>query len=84
VWYNISRQRKKDNKERTIAMRRSNPEGTHSFYDLDDTWYKYLKADKEGRRKMCDEVLEAEAICYGLGMLAVLIGIIVALCKGWI
>lgn len=63
---------------------RVNPDGTHSLYDLDDTWYRYLNANRDERKKMCDDALAAEGIVYFLGFLAVLGGVIYALCKGWI
>jgi len=61
-----------------------NPDRTHSFYDLDDTWYRYLKADRKERKKMCEQALWVEGFVYFFGLIAVLIGVIYALCKGWI
>ena len=61
-----------------------NPDGTHSFYDLDDTWYRYLKSDRAGRKQMCEDTLAVEGVVYFVGLVAILGGIIYALCKGWI
>ena len=56
----------------------------YRFYDLDDTWYRYLKADRAERKKMCEDALAAEAIVCFFGMVAIVVFLIVALCKGWI
>ena len=61
-----------------------NPDRTHSFYDLDDTWHRYLKSDRDGRKQMCEEALEVEGIVYFIGFVAIIAGVIYALCKGWI
>jgi hypothetical protein len=61
-----------------------NPDGTHSFHDLDDTWYRYLKADRKERKQMCEEALAIEGIVYFFGFVVVIVGAIYALCKGWI
>ena len=61
-----------------------NPDGTHSFYDLDDTWYEYLKSDKAQRKQMCEDALAAEGIVFSVGLVGVIVFLITALCKGWI
>lgn len=61
-----------------------NPDGTHSFYDLDDTWYKYLKSNKAQRRQMCEDALAVEGVVFTIGLVGVLGFLVVALCKGWI
>ena len=61
-----------------------NPDGTHSFHDLDDTCYRYLKADRKERTQMCEDALAIEGIVYFIGLVVVLCGLIYVLCKGWI
>lgn len=60
------------------------PDRKHSMLELDDTWLRYMKADREERKKMCEDLLVGEAIAYLFGFVALAIGVIVALCKGWI
>lgn len=59
-----------------------NPYGKHSFYDLDESWYRYLKSDREGRKQMCEECLETEAFVLGVFVVLFIVGGIVALCYG--
>ena len=63
-------------------MSRANPDGTRSFYDLDDTWYRYLKADRKERKQMCEDALAVEAVIGFMVMVAIAVGLVVALCKG--
>ena len=63
-------------------MGRANPDGTFSMLDLDNTWLRYMKADKEERKQMCEEMLAIEGIVFGIGLLVVFGGIIWALCSG--
>ena len=56
-----------------------NPDGTHSFFDLDDTWYRYLKADRQERKQMCEDALAVEGVVYFIGLVLVLAGTIYAL-----
>lgn len=84
VWYNVQCQTKKQgqqNKEKTMGV---NPDGTHSFHDLDDTWYRYLKADRKERKQMCEDALAIEGIVCFFGFIAIIAGVIYALCKGLI
>lgn len=60
----------------------NNAYGRHSFYDLDESWYRYMKADREERKKMCESCIEVEAIVVGIGAVLFVIGGIIALCKG--
>ena len=55
-----------------------------SFYDLDESWYRYLREDNEGRREQCDDMMEILSIVYGMFFILLIGGIIFALCKGWI
>lgn len=61
-----------------------NSYGKHSFYDLDESWYRYMAADRKTRKQMCEEMLECEALVLGVGAIVGIIVGIVALCKGWI
>ena len=63
---------------------RSNPDGTHSMLDLDETWLEYMKADREKRKQMCQDILDCTAVAYGIGFIGVVGFLIYALCKGWI
>ena len=54
----------------------------HSFYDLDDTWLEYLKADREERKKMCEDGLNIMAIVYSIVMFFIIGLAIYALCTG--
>lgn len=65
-------------------MNIDNPYGKHSFDDLDGTWYRYLKEDSDGRRKMCEDALAAEATVMLLAFVGAIIALIVALVKGWL
>ena len=62
----------------------NNAYGKPSFYDLDESWYRYMAASRKERKEMCEEVLEMEGLA--LGILAVLgIGVVIlGLIKGWI
>ena len=62
----------------------NNPYGKHSFYDLDESWYRYLAADRKTRQRMCEEMIETEALVLGVAVVAGIILGIVALCNGWI
>lgn len=61
-----------------------NPYGRPSFYDLDTTWYEYMKADRKERKQMCEDAIHIEALVVGLCFLVVVVLVIVALCKGWV
>ena len=54
------------------------------FTDFDESWYRYKLASPEEKREMCRERLQVEvevtAIFYVLGI----IGVIIALVKGWV
>ena len=60
----------------------NNPYGKHSFYDLDESWYRYMKADREERRQMCQDALDCEALVLGVGVVIGIVAGIVALCYG--
>ena len=62
----------------------NNAYGRPSFYDLDESWYRYMMADREERKKMCQDCLDTEALVLGFCVVVAIIGGIVALCKGWI
>ena len=62
----------------------SNPYGKHSFYDLDESWYRYMAADRKTRQRMCEETIEIENIVLGVAVVVGIVFGIVALCKGWI
>lgn len=61
-------------------MRENRP----SFYDLDESWYRFIKADRKERKEMCQETLDCMAIVYLVGLIALIGGAIYALCKGWV
>lgn len=61
-----------------------NAYGKHSFYDLDESWYRYMAADRKTRQRMCESMIETENIVLGVGVVIGLVVGIVALCKGWI
>ena len=61
-----------------------NPYGKHSLDDLDESWYRYLKADREERKAMCEDMQAADGIACAIGFVIIIGGLIVALCKGWI
>ena len=63
---------------------RRNPDGTHSFYDLDDSWYRYLKSDREGRKQMCNDVIAAEGCVCAIALVGAIIFLVVAVYRGWI
>ncbi len=54
------------------------------FYQLDESWYRYMKADRKERKKMCEDNLEVINIVYGIGIICVVFGVILVLCKGWV
>lgn len=54
------------------------------MFDLDESWLMYMKSDREGRKKMCENFLAADAIAYLFCFVAIAIGVVIALCKGWI
>ena len=60
------------------------PDRRHTMYDLDESWLRYMKADREERKKMCEDFLAADAIAYLVCFVALAIGGVIALCKGWI
>lgn len=60
------------------------PDGRHSFFDLDPTWYQYLASDRKGRQRMCEQAVEIESIVVCIALIAGIVLGIVALCKGWI
>ena len=53
-----------------------NAHGRPSFYDLDESWYRYMKADRKERIKMCEEAWNTEA--FVLGIFAV-VGVVLAI-----
>lgn len=56
--------------------------GRPSFWDLDSSWYEYMSASKEERRKMCRDAINAERITTAI-VFAVLFCVVVALlCMG--
>ena len=61
-----------------------NPYGKHSFDDLDESWYRYLKSNKEERKEMCEDALAVEGFVYFVFLVAGVVLAIIALCKGWI
>lgn len=61
-----------------------NPDGRHGFYDLDESWYRYMKADREEKREMCEDALVVEGVVCFFGFIGIVGFLIVALCKGWI
>ena len=62
----------------------SSLDGRHSFYDLDDSWYRYMAADRKTRQRMCEEMVEMESIVIGIAVAVLIVVGIVALYKGWI
>ena len=60
----------------------NNPYGKHSFYDLDESWYRYMKADREERKQMCQDALDCEVLVLGVGVVIGIVAGIVALCYG--
>ena len=52
--------------------------------DLDETWLEYMKADREKRKQMCQDILDCSAVAYGIGFIGIVGFLIYALCKGWI
>lgn len=60
----------------------NNPYGRHSFYDLDESWYRYMMADREERKKMCQDCIDTEALVLGIAAVLAIVGGIVALCYG--
>jgi hypothetical protein len=61
-----------------------NAYGKPSFGDMDESWYRYMKADHEERNKMCDEVIDAEVVVLSIVAVFAVIGVIIALAKGWV
>ena len=61
-----------------------NLDGTHSMLDLDDTWLRYMKADRTERKRICQEMLDCEAVACGIAFVGIVGFLIYALCKGWI
>ena len=61
-----------------------NPYGKHSFYDLDESWYRYMAADRKTRKRMCETMLETESMVLGVIVVVGLVFGIIALSKGWI
>lgn len=61
----------------------SNPDGTHSMLDLDNTWLEYMKSDRDERKEMCQTILDAEAVAYGIGFIGIVVFLIYALSHGW-
>lgn len=60
-----------------------NAHGRPSFYDLDESWYRYMKADRKERIKMCEEALNTEALVLGIfAVIGVVLGIL-GLVRGW-
>lgn len=60
----------------------NNPYGKHSFYDLDESWYRYMMADREERKQMCKDILDADDFVLGIGVVVLVVLGIVALCCG--
>ena len=60
----------------------NNPYGKHSFYDLDESWYRYMMADREERKKMCKDCLDTEACVLGIAVVLFIVAGIAALCCG--
>ncbi len=42
--------------------------GRPGFYDLDSSWLEYLKEDRKGRQKMCEDALMADALALGIAV----------------
>lgn len=61
-----------------------NAYGRHSFYDLDESWYRYMMADREERKQMCKDCLDTEVLVLGIFAVVAIIGGILALANGWI
>lgn len=55
-----------------------------SFYDLDESWYRFMAADRKTRREMCETVWEIDAMLTAVCMIGGVVLAIIALCKGWI
>ena len=55
-----------------------NAYGKPSFYDLDESWYRYLAADRKERKRMCEKVLETEALVLGLVVLGAVLCLLLA------
>ena len=54
------------------------------FYQLDESWYRYMKADREERKQMCQDNLDAMAVVALIFFFGLIGGAIYALCKGWV
>ena len=52
------------------------------FYQLDESWYRYMKADRKERKEMCQDCLDTINIVFGIGLICVVVAGIVILCKG--
>lgn len=61
-----------------------NPYGKPSFYDLDESWLEYMKADRKQRIKMIDDTLNTESIVIGVFAIAGVILAIIGLASGWL
>lgn len=61
-----------------------NSHGRPAFTELDTSWYQYMKADRSERKEMCEDMIAAEALAIGVFAVIGVIGLIIALVKGWI
>ena len=60
----------------------NNAYGKPSFYDLDESWYRYMMADREERKQMCRDCLDTEAFVLGIGVIIFIVSGIAALWYG--
>ena len=56
----------------------------HSMSSLDTDWLQYLADTPEGRRKQCETILEGRFVSSVIGSIALAIGILYCLYKGWL
>jgi len=54
------------------------------FYQLDESWYRYMKADRKERKEMCEDCLDAMAVVALIFFVGIIGFFIYALCEGWL
>lgn len=57
-----------------------NAYGKPSLYDLDESWLRYMAADRKERKRMCEEALETEALVLGIALIGFIGFLILGAC----